>query len=262
MFYQKSTEEDKLSTHLSDGNPYKKKLEMMENPEGKHHLYVGLVISLLAYEYIYFGALMYMGVEDVVATCFLLFSSLIVWRAYKKRYMAAQEKKYRIEASVVAIVMIILSVFVFLHYFHHHDQDSWDERFMILLNPFADKARATCAFFAISALTSGISVSYLDCPYSVYKTCISIDMVKYGFIPVNKIINKWYIVYIAAICGIYFAFNGMLRLFHDEFWDRGQYGQPTYIVWLYLFPYLFVSGFSVTKYYKTYKKALKFEVIK
>lgn len=211
MLFQKyDIYENKLSEKLSDDNPYKQKLIEMETPRQKHPIYSALIFGLSAYCLIFLGVLLYhqtYGSSFSVINLIFVFGCIAL--TYKKDYLTGSNPKYRINLYTIYFLILFFSWIIAAT---DRGSASFEEILdLLLLKTINRKSYIALALIAYTAL--GISMSFYNCPYELYRIFYSLQKTYKFYKNENSIISKNYpfvvILIITLPIFIYLAFNQM-----------------------------------------------------
>lgn len=209
MLFQKyDIYENKLSEKLSDDNPYKKKLIEMETPRQKHPVYSALIFGLSAYCLIFLGVLLY---HQTYGSSFSAINLIFVFGCialtYKKDYLTGSNPKYRRNLYIIYFLIFLFSWIIAAT---DRGSASFEEILdLLLLKTINRKSYIALALIAYTAL--GISISFYNCPYELYRVFYSANNTHHYYKNEHKLIKRTMVLFFLYVIVyfpiVYKAFN-------------------------------------------------------
>lgn len=200
--------ENKLSEKLPDDNPYKKKLIEMETPKDKHPVYSFLIFSLSAYCLVFLWIMLYNGVYgSLLSVLNLAFVFYCISITYKKDYLIGINPKYRRNTYIIYFFVFCFSWLISATDYGYASYDDIID--LLVLKTINHKSYIALALVAYTAL--GISMSFYNCPYELYRAFYSLQKTYSFYKNDNVIIRKFYpflfVFTLALPFSIFIAFN-------------------------------------------------------
>lgn len=251
LFKKYDVYENKLSEKLSDDNPYKKKLIEMETPKDRHPVYSFLIFFLSAYCLVFLGIILYHGTYGSVFSIInLAFVFCCIALTYKKDYLIGINPKYRRNSYIIYFFVFCFSWTIAVT---DHGTASYGEILdLLLLKTINHKSYIALALIAYTAL--GISMSFYNCPYDLYRMVYSSQKTYQYYKNENGIINRMVFIFFLYTTMYPFVIYKIFNPAKDSFDDNLKSFAVTALTLS--IPFC-ISAFITQKYIKTYKKAFK-----